>query len=140
PSPWSTRTAPQARSIGQGRRRAGRPRPRAGRSATRPAPLGRNQPAVVDVAADGLLRERVLELVVALEVCSEHPLARAILPAIGGDTISGGRCVGGPRRWGGRPVQLNDRPVRPGRPGRLLRCSFGSKPGPPSCSSRTTAT
>ena len=42
-------------------------------------PLGRNQPAVVDVAADGLLRERVLELVVALEVCSEHPLARAIL-------------------------------------------------------------
>ncbi len=44
------------------------------------APLGRNQPAVVDVAADGLLRERVLELVVALEVCSEHPLAARSSP------------------------------------------------------------
>lgn len=44
PSPWSTRTAPQARSIGQGRRRAERPRPRAGRSATRPAPWAATSP------------------------------------------------------------------------------------------------
>src|SRR5690606_195952 len=44
------------------------------------APLGRNQPAVVDVAADGPLRERGLELVVALAVCSAHPLAARSSP------------------------------------------------------------
>ncbi|HQZ85044.1 MAG TPA: cation-translocating P-type ATPase, partial [Actinomycetota bacterium] len=44
--------------------------------------LTRNQPAVIDVATDvGYSREQVLAWAAALEVRSEHPLARAILAA-----------------------------------------------------------
>ncbi|CAN5125516.1 cation-translocating P-type ATPase [soil metagenome] len=79
--------------------------------------LTRNQPAVVDiVTTNGATRERVLEVATALEVRSEHPLARAILaagdparPADDVQAVTGAGLVG----------RLDGRRVRLGRPGWL---------------------
>lgn len=81
--------------------------------------LTRNQPAVVDVATtDGTPRERVLELAAALEARSEHPLARAILAAVDGETITPAADVEAVT-GAGLTGQLDGRPVRLGRPGWL---------------------
>lgn len=50
--------------------------------------LTRGVPAVTDVEAFGVERDRVLALAAALESTSSHPLARAIVAASTGDTLS----------------------------------------------------
>ncbi|MDV2478557.1 cadmium-translocating P-type ATPase [Rhodococcus zopfii] len=77
--------------------------------------LTRNQPAVIDVAtADGVTRDEVFAVAAALEARSEHPLARAILAAVGDyvpaddvDAVIGAGLTG----------HVAGTPVRLGRPG-----------------------
>ncbi|ATD71097.1 MULTISPECIES: heavy metal translocating P-type ATPase [Gordonia] len=77
--------------------------------------LTRNQPVVIDVAAaNGATRGDVLAVAAALEARSEHPLARAILAAVGHyvpaddvDAVTGAGLTG----------RIDGAPVRLGRPG-----------------------
>jgi cation-transporting ATPase G len=81
--------------------------------------LTRNQPTVVDVAVvDPYTPADVLQVAGALEARSEHPLARAILAAVGDDgpmpaadvhAVTGAGLVG----------TVSGRPARMGRPGWL---------------------
>ena len=77
--------------------------------------LTRNRPAVIDVAAaDGYTREQVLAWAAALEVRSEHPLARAILAAT--DAVRPADDVAA-HVGAGLSGQLDGHQLRLGRPG-----------------------
>ncbi|WP_433498801.1 heavy metal translocating P-type ATPase [Sphaerimonospora sp. CA-214678] len=79
--------------------------------------LTRNRPAVIDIATiPGMSDQHVLELAAALEARSEHPLARAILAAVGHvpaaedvQAVTGAGLTG----------HVDGRLVRLGRPGWL---------------------
>ena len=79
--------------------------------------LTRNRPSVVEViTTPSASRQRVLEVAAALEIRSEHPLARAILAAVNDPTpATDVQAVPG----AGLTGYLDDRPVRLGRPGWL---------------------
>ena len=77
--------------------------------------LTRNAPTVVDVTTSpGISREQVLAVAAALEVRSEHPLARAIVAAVDqpGDADDVEAVTGA-----GLTGTVNGRPARLGRPG-----------------------
>jgi cation-transporting ATPase G len=93
--------------------------------------LTRNGPAVVDVAtASGIDRSQVLAVASALEARSEHPLARAILAAVGRPGVADDvEAVTG----AGLTGTVDGHPARLGRPGwissgplRRWRCSASS--------------
>lgn len=88
--------------------------------------LTRNEPTVVEVVATGGVDQAtVLSVAAALEARSEHPLAAAILAAVGATAVSAGSDV---EAVPGHGLQgtIDGRPARLGKPGFIDRGSLVS--------------